>query len=147
MIAFTASRAANLRRLVAELQQRDMSRADISQLLDVSESPACRYLADLRRAGVAEFSFYRGAARGSLGAHVYRITADGERVRAYLDLLSEPRAPQSRTALAIALRDPSRRLYFAMDDEPFEVPVHRGPVRRDPMVAALFGAGRHEVRA
>jgi hypothetical protein len=137
----TARRAENLRRLVCALQLRTLSRDDIAWELGLSPSGVLGYVRDLDPL-LAVIDGGRTVQRS------YRLNADPELVAEFLASLDErperrgARIKDSRSHLAVALRDPGRHLHLMQDDVNFAIRLSRAPVRRDPMVAALFGPAR-----
>jgi hypothetical protein len=144
----TTQRVDRLRNLVNALLAGDMTRDEIGEVLQVGPSGVRKYLVDLgskvtiaRRIDVTP-TF--------VGFAVYRLTISAEEAQDYLASLvgaATPRAVASpMSAERIAARDPSRHFHILADDTPYAVRVRRAPVARDVLVAAFFGAGRHEVR-
>jgi hypothetical protein len=134
--ASSVRRAGNLRRLVAALAHGALGPAAASELLRVSSRAARNYLGSLLEAGVA---VQEPRQRGQL-----RLHPDMERVQDFLRSL-EDTALRPRVALR---RSPSRHcvdpgtqfLHVLADDARFPLVLDRLPVRRDPLVAALFGS-------
>lgn len=147
----TTRRIERICNLVTTLLERDLARDEVATLLAVTPSGARKYVGDLRAAGVIESARYVGGTKTALGEPVYTLTMTAEKAREYLESLttSAPAraAKQSKSAMSIASRDPSRRFHIMHDDAPFSIRVSRTPVARDWLVTAFFGAGRHEVRA
>lgn len=107
----TARRLEKLSELVAELSVRDMGLAAIAAFLGCSPSSARNYVFELQDAGVVESPASR-APPGCVERTVYRLHADTPGVR----------------------RDAGR-----LRADPLAGLCERAP-RRDPLVAALFGA-------
>jgi hypothetical protein len=140
-------RMCRLRSLVEELQRRDMSRDDIRSLLGLSGTGSRRYIANLR--AVLTVARRVGATPNSRGQYVYRIDPDAERVERHLAAVEageKPGATQAQSEIQIAARTPGRRFHILADDAKYAIRVHRGPVARDPLVAAFFGAVAMEAR-
>jgi hypothetical protein len=143
----TTARIENLRNLVSALINGELERDEIGQVLQVGPSGIRKYLAEL--GDKLEVSRYTDPAPGFKGFPVYRLSISPDAAREYLDSLaaaeSRPRN-ESTSAIAIAARNPARHFHIMRDDTHFSVRICRTPPMRDPMVAAFFGAGRHEVR-
>jgi hypothetical protein len=138
--SYTAERQEKIRKLVVALQLRSMSRDEIGALLELGPSGVRKYLADLG-ALIAQ------SAEG--GGIRIRLSASQVEVLAYLSALAVQASPRRarKSDMSIATLDPSRRFHIMADDEHFAIRLNRSPVARDPMVAALFGAGLMEARA
>lgn len=146
----TIQRMERLRTLVTELLARDLPADELAWVLKLSPSGARKYVGDLTAAGVIALATAVGGA-GSASGRVYTLAVTPEQAQAYLASLATTApvraARESKSALSIAGRDPSRRFHIMQDDAPFSIRVERAPVARDWLVTAFFGAGRHEVRA
>lgn len=146
----TSARIEKLRNLVNALMAGDLERDEIGQVAQVGPSGIRKYLTEL--GDKVEVARYVDPAPGFLGFPVYRLAITPAAARAYLASLDtaapvpRPRK-ESTSAVAIAARNPTRHFHILADDAHYMVRVDRAPVRRDPLVAAFFGAGRHEVRA
>lgn len=136
----SARRLSNLRELVAEFAGRDIGHTGVALFLGCSLSAARNYVAELLDAGVVASHPVRQAA-GCMDRRLYRLTVDPLAVHRYL------------AALARSHRDgevPEWEDGAANDPMPNVERIHRNwsaadfslgaPVRRDPLVAALFGA-------
>lgn len=145
----TAVRVAKLRNLVNALIAGDMDRDEIGELLQVGPSGVRKYLADLGDKVVIARRI--DSTPTFIGFPLYRLDITAEKAQAYLASLDENAVARAvkepKSALLVAGRDPSRHFHILADDMRYPVRVSRAPIMRDPMVAALFGAGRHEVRA
>jgi len=144
----TAARLASLRKLVNALASRQMTRSEVAKLLGIGESAARTYIADLRE----HLTVLHCAApiTWPLMPGIYRLTASEEEIAAYLESMdAAPARPVRPSSVEIAARDPNRHFHILGDDERIAVRVSRAAPARDPMVAALFGAGpaRMEARA
>jgi hypothetical protein len=125
----------NLRRLVAALAHGRMSPAAVAALLQVSHRAARNYLDELERAGVAQCDPDRRTC--------LRLRPDPVLTQRFLASLAEPakqhlalRRSQSRHNA-----NPGERfLHVLADDVRFPLVLSQHPARRDPLVAALFGA-------
>jgi len=146
----TIQRMERLRTLVNELLTRDLPADELAWVLKLSPSGARKYVGDLTGAGVIALATPVAGAGPALG-RVYTLAVTPEQAQAYLASLATTApvraARESKSALSLAGRDPSRRFHIMQDDAPFSIRVSRAPVARDWLVAAFFGAGQHEVRA
>ena len=146
----TFQRMERLRTLVTELMTRDLPAEELAWVLKLSPSGARKYVADLTAAGVIALATPVGGVVPASG-RVYTLAVTPEQAHVYLASLTTTApvraARESKAALSIAGRDPSRRFHIMQDDAPFSIRIERAPAMRDPLVAAFFGAGRHEVRA
>ena len=141
----TAERMEKIRKLITALQEEGyLMRDEIGPMLGLGPSGVRKYLADLR--GQVEASWDRG--------HItVRLTMSSSQTGAFLKRLAAtaPARPTgiSMTPARIAAAEPGRHFHILADDTHYAIHVSRAPVARDPMVAALFGAGpaRMEVRA
>lgn len=116
-------RQANLRTLVAGFALRDIGSAGVALFLDCSISAARSYIAELVDAGVLASHPVRQRA-GCVDRTLYCRTADPLVVQAFLAALaSPPEAAEHRWAASHGSSG-----------------VEDIPARRDPLVAALFGA-------
>jgi hypothetical protein len=145
----TAARVENLRNLVNALLAGDMLRDEIGELLQVGPSGVRKYLADLgEKVTVAR---YVDGTPTFIGFPVYRLAISAENAQAWLaSMAAEAPAratPGPKSAQSIAARDPSRHFHILEDDTHYAVRVSRNAPKRDFLVTAFFGAGRHEVRA
>lgn len=147
----TTRRIERIRSLVTTLLTRELARDEVATLLEVTPSGARKYVGDLREAGVIQLARYADGTDTALGHPVYTLAMTAEQAQAYLAGLAEsapPRAAKlSKSAFSVASRDPGRHFHIMADDAPFSIRISRVPPMRDPLVAAFFGAGRHEVRA
>jgi len=143
----TAARVEKLRILVNALLAGGIERDAIGELLQVGPSGVRKYLAELgTRVG------RRVDATDTLNiVTVYCLTITASEAQDYLDGLASNACARAvvepKSSLLIAARDPSRHFHIMRDDTHYAIRPNRTPPMRDPMVAAFFGAGRHEVRA
>jgi predicted transcriptional regulator len=140
----TAERIERIRRLITELQDRDMRREDIADLLKMSPSGARKYIADLRESGVMEIARYADGTANFLGYAEYRLALGADETRDYLaNLATAPTSGRKAKVpeFTLAARDPSRHFHILADDTHYAIRVNREPAARDWCVAALFGAG------
>lgn len=146
----TAQRIERIRNVVTALLAGDLVREELTNVLQVSPSGARKFITELREAGVISFARYVDGTATAPGAPVFTLALTAEQARAYLAGL-EANPPTrsikpSKSAFSVASRDPSRRFHIMADDAPFSIRVNLTPPMRDPLVAAFFGAGGHEVR-
>jgi len=146
----TIQRMERLRTLVAELMTRDLPADELAWVLKLSPSGARKYVGDLTAAGVIALATPVAGA-GPAPGRVYTLAVTPEQAQTYLTGLTTSApvraARESKSTLSIASREAGRRFHIMQDDAPFSIRVSRAPAMRDPLVAAFFGAGRHEVRA
>jgi predicted transcriptional regulator len=137
----TAERMEKIRKLVTALQEGQLPHDQVGPMLELGPSGVRKYLMDLR--GKVQLTVDRGE-------RVLRLAMTSDAARAYLDSLT-PKAPTSGrkgrvSELALAERDPRRHIHIMQDDEYYQVRVSRSIPAPDPLVVALFGAGRMEAR-
>lgn len=146
----TIQRMERLGTLVTELLTRDLPADKLADVLKLSPSGARKYVGDLTAAGIIALAIPVDGAV-SVVRRVYTLAVTPEKAQAYLASLATTAparaARESKSALNIAAREAGRRFHIMQDDAPFSIRVSRAPAMRDPLVAAFFGAGRHEVRA
>jgi hypothetical protein len=136
----SARRLGHLRGLVAEFADRDIGQKGVALVLGCSQTAARNYLAELVDAGVVAAHPVRQAA-GCMDRRLYRITADPLAVHRYLAALARSHrrsAERDDAAVSAPVPDGARiyRSWLAADFSPGR------PARRDPLVAALFGAAQ-----
>lgn len=132
----TKERIANLRRLVAELQQRTLRRSDIEALLGIRESGARAYIKELR-----PLLEVLPSADHYHDQQTFKLTDDAARVADFLATPDSVRAPApvSKTKLAVANRS-GRHFHILRDDTPYHVKVSRIRIpQHDPILAAFYG--------
>jgi len=131
----TAARVEKIRKLIHSLQQGDMSRDEICDLLEMGPSGVRKYLADL--AG-------RVKAVVAGGETIVHLAIDADQAEAYLDQLAAQASPRPavlpRSPEWIAARDRTRHFHILEDDAHYSIRVSRAAPARDWAVAALFGA-------
>lgn len=128
----SASRDANLRRLVAELQTQPLNRDDIQSLFDCSATQVRNYIG-------AMGDLIKQISRGGRAQHTYQITGNQKRIAAFLATLAEPVEPKAPKAKrAEPLPDPSRHFHLLADDTPFRIKVYRGAPVHPPVHAAFW---------
>lgn len=141
----TMRRIENMQKLIGELQLHEMLADEIAWFLKFSPSGARKYIRDLREAGVIELARYVEGTATYLGKAVYQLTPDPERVRAFLAAIVQPKregAPARKERPGLreqAMAGAGRHFHILADDTHYAIRVNRGPVMRDPLVAALFG--------
>jgi hypothetical protein len=133
----SARRLANLHALVAEFGERDLGRSGVAALLGCSMSASRNYLAALSNARVV-FLQPGVPASGYGDRMLYRLTADALAVHDFLAGLAGPFG----TSEANLASPPGQVRRIWRDSESF-VCDRAVPARRDPLVAALFGAAGH----
>jgi len=144
----TAARLANLRKLVTALQVNQLSRTEISNLLQVGESCARAYIKELGDKVAVVRHIGRTDTPRSVGEPVYCLAIAADQVQAFLvSLAAAPRRHGGRAPdIVIAARQPGRRFHILADDTHYAIRVSRAPAMRDPLVAALFGAAAASVQ-
>lgn len=144
----TARRIARINSLITTLLERDLARDEVASLLEVTPSGVRKYMTDL--GGRIRTAQPVDGVGKALGPAVYTLAITAEEAQAYLaGLAKNPptrAAKHSKSAMSIAMRDSTRHIHIMKDDVNYPIRVSRVPPMRDPLVAAFFGAGRHEVR-
>ena len=139
----SARRLANLRALVAEFAGRAIGCAGVALFLDCSLSAARNYVAELLDAGVIASHPERQAA-GCVDRTLYRQAADPLKVDQFLGALTRTHGADGMAARRGAAEPGSsadpERIHRLWRDADFSFGAGRSPARRDPLVAALFGA-------
>ena len=149
----TLRRIENMQKLIAELQNHEMLADEIAWFLKFSPSGARKYIRDLRDAGVIELARYIEGTATYLGKAVYQLTPDAERVKAFLAAIAQPKregAPPRKERPSLreqSMAGSGRHFHILADDTHYAIRVNRGPVTRDPLVAALFGAPMSQQKA
>jgi len=142
----TLRRIENMQKLIGELSMHEMLADEIAWFLKFSPSGARKYIRDLREAGVIELARYIEGTATYLGKAVYQLTPDPDRVKAFLAAIVQPKregAPPRKERPGIreqSMAGAGRHFHILADDTHYAIRVNRGPVMRDPLVAALFGA-------
>lgn len=146
----TIDRIANMRRLIAELANGDMSHRAMMRFLGMSEAGVRVYVHDMRDNDIIQFSHRLGAKQSRNGEPVFKLIADSERIEQFLadavNCCGGKKRP-STSAIVVASRDPSRHIHVMQYDGEYPVKVHRASVMPDPwaLPVAFFrsvGAGR-----
>ena len=128
----------NFRLLIARLAEGSMDPHAVTLLLSVSHKAARNYLHELVEAGVARPD------TGRPEKTFVRLHAERDVSERFLDELVT-----SASAERISVRRSAKRhdshigscfVHVLRDDVSFPLTMHRLPVRRDPLVAALFGS-------
>jgi hypothetical protein len=136
MAMYSLRKISKLRQLVSALAAGAMGPAAAAALLDISYSAARNYMEALVEAGAASHHPDRGS-------HV-RLHPDRAVVERFLDSLVEEGGEQRVTLRRSASRhcvDPGKSyLHVLADDVRFPLVLAQPSARRDPLVAALFGA-------
>lgn len=129
----SASRDANLRRLVAELQIQPLCRDDIQSMFNCSATHVRNYIAILG-------GLIKTIDRRRNLQHVYEITSDQRRIDAFLAKLPQPEEPKPpKEKRAAALPDPTRHIHIMDDDAPFRVPMCHVRPQHPAIHAAFWG--------
>lgn len=142
----TLRRIENMQKLIGELSMHEMLADEIAWFLKFSPSGARKYIRDLREAGVIELARYIEGTATYLGKAVYQLTPDPDRVRAFLAAIVQPKregAPPRKERPSLREQNMAgngRHFHILADDTHYAIRVNRGPVMRDPLVAALFGS-------
>lgn len=140
--SYTAERLEKIRKLITALMVRKLARDEIGTLLQVGPSCVRKYLADLRGKVLLTYS---------AGVMVCRLAVSVEEARAYLASISAKApartGPQPRSAIGIALADPSRHIHIMRDDEAFMPKMIRNLPSHEPMMAHFYGLTKSEARA
>jgi hypothetical protein len=135
----SARRLDNMRALVAEFAARDIGYAGVALLLACSLTTARKYIAELLDAGLV---FPLSASQRRPGAGIdrtlYRRTADPLAVHRFLATLAGPSAPAD--IAAPRTRPDAARIHRTWLAADVSLRAGHAPARRDPLVAALFGA-------
>jgi DNA-binding transcriptional ArsR family regulator len=148
----TARRLANMRLLLAELALREMQVDEIAKLLSASSSAARNYVYELRDAGVVDAVHDRDG-RFRACKPSYRLSSNPAKSRDFIEamvnserdarVLVRPGTAGKRGQVIVGI---ARRVHIMGDDVHYSIRVDREPVRRDPLVTALFGAAPASVR-
>jgi hypothetical protein len=141
----TLFRIERLTALVEALSARDLGLADIADLLHCSASASRNYAFELTDAGIIRLA-PGPQVGGSGGRRLYRITPDRALVDAFMSVLANPGACDVTRANAGRKPDASPRGAAGGKGRAQEPEFVCNPfpvvVRRDPLVAALFGSSR-----
>jgi hypothetical protein len=132
----SARRLANLHTLVAEFAHRDIGRNGVAELLGCSPSASRNYIAELLDARVVFLSPARPRIEWKDRTQ-YRLTDDPIAVQEFLAGLADP---LGATLPSGSVADAAQRMGRNTN---FGLAAGIEPARRDPLVAALFGAAGH----
>lgn len=140
----TRARVDNIKRIINKLCLGELLRDDIGTLLGFSPSGTRKYIKDLKDSDVIVLVRYVDPTPQCLGIPLYRLNPDTEKVDAFLAHLDgaampPPKGRSKPTVMDLAMRDSARHFHVLKSDDGYVPTIHRGPVARDPMVAALFG--------
>jgi DNA-binding transcriptional ArsR family regulator len=150
LLPSTARRLANIRLLLAELSQREMNMDEIALLLNASASAVRNDIVELRRAGIVHAVHVQQGSYRS-GKPSYRLSSNPELSRAFIDGIVNANAEGDGNVVVRRGRADKpgqftigngRRIHMFGDEVHYAVRVDRDPVRRDPLVTALFGAAQ-----
>ena len=139
----SARRLTNLRALVAEFAERDIGCAGVALFLDCSLSAARNYIAELLDAGVVASRPDRQAA-GCVDRTLYRQAVDPLAVHQFLAGLARSHGANGM-ATPGGVPEPEtppdpERIRRVWRDADYSFGAGSSRARRDPLVAALFGA-------
>lgn len=136
-------RLGNLRALVSEFSGRDIGSSGVALLLGCSLSAARNYVAELLDAGVVAPSPVKQKA-GCVDRTLYRLNADPLAVHQFLAALARSHDVDGMPALrgAVERQAPPDPIHVHRQwrDAGLCFAANNAPARRDPLVAALFGA-------
>ena len=139
----SARRLRNLRALVAEFSGRDIGNSGVALFLGCSLSAARNYVSELLDAGVVASHPVRQKA-GCVDRTLYRLTADPLAVHQFLAALVISHGiegtPARRGAAGRERAPDFERVHCLWREAGFSFGANHTPARRDPLVAALFGA-------
>jgi len=146
----TVQRLQRLRALVTALLSSDLPGPDLAEVLGLSPAGSRKYVRELSGAGIIALAVPLDGTV-SVVRRVFTLAVTEEQARAYLADLTVTApiraAKPSKSAISVAMRDSTRHVHLMKHDVQFSIRLNRTPPMRDPLVAAFFGAGQHEVRA
>jgi hypothetical protein len=139
----TQRRAANILRLMTELETREMMTECACDFLSLSPSAIRKYLRDMIAAGAIEICRYVDGPGTSNGKPVYCLSDSALAVQTFIADMTEQAKSRigagAPTNLEVALGDPTRHLHLLNDDAPFMPRMHRDkPVVHTDLMAALY---------
>lgn len=123
-------RSDNVRRVLAELETRDMLRDEIGALLNFSPSGTRKYVKDLLESRVIELAGYADPTPTYIGHPVYRLTFDAELLRHYMTDL-DANVYRSAISSPAPLASP-RHIYTSRDDIAHPVKLSDLTIPADP---------------
>ncbi|MES2257026.1 MAG: hypothetical protein V4724_00835 [Pseudomonadota bacterium] len=140
----TLRRVEKLRRLIAALSSRQMDVAAAAAFLGCSPAAARNHLYELLAARVIVPVPVRADGGGAGGDSIaYTLHADAAIVEAFVDTLREVHGARfifaGKRSRKRGLFVGGRYFHIMLDDVGFALQICDEPVRRDPLVAALFG--------
>lgn len=144
-------RSQQLLKLIDQFYLGSMTTHDVGQLLNCKTACAEKYLQQLRDEEVIVLDHYSGASMTSSGKPAYRISADVEKIRKFQEMIVQPKKHRTSreklvslqaqgSSLHVTIGAAGQRIYMLADETHHAVRPHCEPIRRDPLVAALFGA-------
>lgn len=144
-------RSQQLLKLIDKFNQGSMTTQDVGQLLNCKTACAEKYLQQLRDEDVIVLDHYHGASMSSAGKPAYRLSSDAEKIRKFQEMILQPRKSRSSREKLISLQAQGsilnvtvgangQRIYMLADETHHAIRPNSEPIRRDPLVAALFGA-------
>lgn len=146
----TIQRIERLRAVVTALLAGDLPGPELAEVLGLSPAGSRKYVRELSGAGIIALAVPLDGAV-SVVRRVFTLAVTQEQARAYLADLTVTApiraAKPSKSAMSVAMRDSTRHVHLMKHDVQFSIRLNRTPPMRDPLVAAFFGAGVHEVRA
>ncbi len=155
-------RSQQLMKLIARFSEGSMTSQDVGALLNCKTACAEKYLQQLRDEQVIVLDHYRGASMTSPGKPAWRLSTDADRIRKFQEMIQQPKkrgsgrsekpavsATQGGSMLSLTIGANGQRIYMLADETHHAIRPNCDPVRRDPLVAALFGAAgvAHEAQA
>ena len=144
-------RSQQLLKLIDKFYQGSMTTHDVGQLLNCKTACAEKYLQQLRDEEVIVLDHYHGASMSSPGKPAYRLSGDTDKIRKFQEMIVLPKKNRSSREKLISLQAQGsilnvtvgangQRIYMLADETHHAIRPHSEPIRRDPLVAALFGA-------
>ncbi|WP_338845648.1 hypothetical protein V8J88_18185 [Massilia sp. W12] len=155
-------RSQQMLKLLARFTEGSMTSQDVGALLNCKTACAEKYLQQLRDEHMIVLDHYKGASMNSPGKPAWRLAADDERIRKFQEMIQQPKkrgsgrsekpqvsASQGGSMLSLTIGANGQRIYMLADETHHAIRPNCDPVRRDPLVAALFGAAgaTHEAQA
>lgn len=145
----TARRADHIREIVALMRTKELTFADIQEVLCMSPSGTRKYVRELLSSDVIVIDrsehIRRIAGKGSEQMiNYYKLTDDESKIDKLLAALSAPRAEKKKEEeprKRVLTGDPSRHFHIMEDDTHYPVKTQRKVPAPDPLLAAFFGIG------